>query len=130
MLPVDYVYKVPELQDGWNRIQCINNQKKTDYYFLFKYQIEGAFVNEPPEKASIAFDLLDIGTLIYVIDWKSKRVRDESCHIHLSIPVRNPDVFLERSAYNHLCETLYWFTGDYWSFDFPSRSGSKRSFRI
>ncbi len=66
----------------------------------------------------IAFDLLDLAVAIYTADWHSKRMHDIQADIHISLPVRYPEIWQSNKIQEQLQSLLYWYTEDNWEFSF------------
>ena len=67
-------------------------------------------------------DLLDIATAVYVADWLSPREVDANCEIHLSIPVRNLELFNKPLIIEELQKLLFVYTHTHWFLDFKKRN--------
>ena len=63
-------------------------------------------------------DLIDLAIAISQADRWSKRHKDFPCQIYVRLPVRNIELLNDPELHRLLTETLYWFTGDIWSFEF------------
>lgn len=123
MTQIDYNYDFSDIDSGWSPICChINNGKGMNYVIqIFEKNV---FSLQPPFETSLAFDLIDLAAAVYVADWNSKRRRDMPCHIHISLPLRNPSLFT--ALHQHIQQELYWFTEDEWSFGFKKRITAPR----
>jgi 7-cyano-7-deazaguanine synthase in queuosine biosynthesis len=67
-------------------------------------------------------DLVDIGLAIAAADRLSVRRSTMPCRIHIDLPVRHPEVFTHSSFLNRLCDVLFYYTDDQWSFSFRRRT--------
>ena len=63
-------------------------------------------------------DLIDLGAIISVVDRLTERHQEQSCHIFIKLPMRQPSVFQQMDIYEQIQQLLYWYTGDLWSFEF------------
>lgn len=71
---------------------------------------------------SILADMVDVGIATYVADRFVIRRHDEKAKIRLVLPVRHPELVGDAALLKLLVNTLAWFTGDHWSFEFIKRT--------
>lgn len=79
--------------------------------------------NQVPAEIS---DLVDLAVAVHVADRISIRQEDFPCQIHIVLPVRHPEIFERPQIAEYLRDNLYWYTGDYWLFEFRHRTAHGR----
>lgn len=75
---------------------------------------------------SVLADMVDVAIAAYVADRTILRRMDEKGKIRVIIPIRHPEIFGNELLACHLTNTLGWFTGDQWRFEFKLRQSSGR----
>lgn len=88
--------------------------------------IAGAFQAALPEKVS---DLVDVALAVYITDRLCKRgaIREArylhgwARQLHVTIPLRNPEFWMDPAIHSRLLRVLSYFTEDVWEFDFVPR---------
>jgi len=114
----DYTYTFDDIGDQFSRVQCLNHrtgESQTASVLVDDQQLSCKRQHLLPAQLADCVDLA-------VADRLSIRKADRSCHIHISLPIRHPEVFGDVQILKHLQDTLYWYTHDHWSFAFPARS--------
>ncbi len=71
-------------------------------------------------------DLVDLAVAVYEADRWSQRHPEFPSVIRVRLPVRHIETFQRPEVREHLQQTLYRFTGDYWIFEFTTLSQQKR----
>jgi 7-cyano-7-deazaguanine synthase in queuosine biosynthesis len=71
-------------------------------------------------------DLIDLAVAIYEADRWSLRDSESPCVIRVRLPIRHLSTFQRFELHRQLQEMLYWFTGDYWIFEFTALSEQRR----
>ena len=66
-------------------------------------------------------DLIDLAVAVHVADRLSIRKGEIPCHIHIVLPLRYPRNIDHPHIMQCLVDTLYWYTGDHWCFEFKQR---------
>lgn len=97
---------------------CSDRRKHSAYTTIDDYQF---MTNSDVLLPSILADLVDISVAVHFVDRTIKRSTDISYSFELAMPVRNPDFFSSNEVRNLLKETLFWFTEDFWTFQFSVR---------
>ena len=69
-------------------------------------------------------DLLDLAVAINFADKLAMPKNKRQIRVHVYLPLRNPEIFAQMS--HKLCDLLFWYTGDFWSFHFLSRNAKGR----
>jgi 7-cyano-7-deazaguanine synthase in queuosine biosynthesis len=75
-------------------------------------------------------DLIDIAAAVHMADRLSKGDGDMPRRMLLRLPIRVPEIRDRPSIHQKLQEILYWFTEDYWSFEFTPYCKLGRSAEI
>lgn len=73
----------------------------------------------------LSADLVDIANSAFVADRLVKREGRWLRRLHLSVPVRQTEVWRRREVEESLCELLALYTEDAWSFDFKAWTAAK-----
>jgi len=87
----------------------------TDFLHLRGLQVDGHIA-----------DLIDLAVAISEADRWSQRDPEFPCVIRVRLPVRHLERFNQPGLHEHLRTMLYWFTGDYWIFEFTALSQQRR----
>jgi hypothetical protein len=75
--------------------------------------------NQVPAKIA---DLVDLAVTVHIADRMAIRQEDMPCQIHVVLPMRHPEIFDRLPVVECLQDILYWYTGDYWWFEFIHRT--------
>lgn len=75
---------------------------------------------------SILADIVDLAGAVYVADRLSLQRTPRRVRLEVALPVRHPDVLGSAEMQALLRESLYWFTGRHWLFDFLPRQAVGR----
>jgi hypothetical protein len=87
----------------------------TDFLHLRGLQLDGRIA-----------DLIDLAVAIHEADRWAQRDPNFPCPIRLRLPVRHLEIFNRPEMHEQLQRMLYWFTGDYWTFEFTALSDQRR----
>lgn len=71
-------------------------------------------------------DLIDLAVAISEADRWSQRDPELPFVIRVRLPVRHLEMFKQAELHEHLRQMLFWFTGDYWIFEFSALSQQRR----
>jgi len=71
-------------------------------------------------------DLVDLAVAISEADRWTQRNLEFANVIQVCLPVRNLEIFQSEEIKAHIQQMMYWFTGDYWIFDFKAFSKQHR----
>lgn len=118
----DYTYTFDDIGDQFSRVQCLNHrtgESQTASVLIDDQQLSSKRQHLLPAQLA---DCVDLAVAVAVADRLSIRKADRSCHIHISLPIRHPEVFGDSQMLKQLRDTLYWYTHGHWSFAFPARS--------
>jgi 7-cyano-7-deazaguanine synthase in queuosine biosynthesis len=117
---LDYTYIFDDIGDISRQVSVIDHRENKQFAIsvaVDDYQL----LCQSRVPAEIA-DLVDLAVTIHVADRMSIRQEDFPCRIHVVLPVRYPEMFEQAHIIKCLRDVLYWYTGDYWVFEFKRRS--------
>jgi hypothetical protein len=119
---MEYTYIFPDLTDKLESVQVLHHCTNKEYRIWMKVIDEQLTRSRNLTMPSIAADLIDIATCVYVADWLSPRKQRRSYDIHIDLPVRHPEKFNDAGLADCLKKLLRWYTRDHWHFNFRLRS--------
>ena len=122
MIRMDYTYTFTDIENRFGSVQMIDHQRNIVCQLRVAVDDSRLFpVSDQRVSAQVA-DLFDLAVAVYSADRLSVRQGENSCYIHLEVPVRHPEVLGEASVIEQLQEVLYWYTLDHWYFTFTKRT--------
>src|SRR5436309_16067003 len=89
----DYTYTFDDISDQFSQVQCLNHRTgelQTVYVLVDDQQLSLKRLRLLPTQLA---DCVDLAVAVAVTDRLSIRKADRSCHIHISLPTRHPEVF-------------------------------------
>ncbi|MCB9134264.1 MAG: hypothetical protein H6636_02490 [Anaerolineales bacterium] len=120
-----YCYIFPDLTEKYEELKVIDNLNSKEY--IVKVRVNDAqFANTSSDYVSLLADLVDLATSVYVSDWILPRKIRETFDVHVVLPLRNPNLFMEPSIYEELTNLLRYYTDDNWDFEFVKRKKKPR----
>lgn len=122
MQPFNYHFFFEDLSSAPSPVH-MTSPKRNDPSIFFAEVNDRQFLTQLQQTvpAHLA-DGIDIAIAVAIADRLSLRKGEQTCRIHLSIPVRHPEHFKQPALIQHLQDVLYWYTQDYWSLDFRPRT--------
>jgi queuosine biosynthesis protein QueC len=123
----DYTYIFSNLSDTPNAVSRLGGNTAANRVSPCKVIIEDSQLLSLRRVPAEVADLIDLAVSVYVADRLSIRNTQRPCRIQIVIPIRHPEILGNPQVQNQLSETLYWFTGDRWSFDFVRRTRRGRA---
>lgn len=71
-------------------------------------------------------DMVDLAMAVHFADRFSARRPPWTMHIHVTLPVRRPDLLHALAVQEVLRDALYWYTASVWTFTFEQRTATRR----
>lgn len=96
------------------RVICNNNTAETIHNVFCDDDLLPDYYSA--QKQSILIDILHLAIAINFADKVAKQKKESVLEILITLPLYNVDLF--DSVKTELSKTMYWFTGDNWSFSF------------
>lgn len=125
---MDYTYifsdVTDQLADG--RVQILDHRNNQQQSVQVAIDDRGFRLRKRPQMRAVIADLIDLALTVYVADRLSIRRKDQPCQLLIKLPLRHPEVFKSSAVEEELKRTLFWYTGDYWLFEFGSRTALSR----
>ena len=90
---MDYVGIFSDLIDGLAPVKIIHCRSDQTYVVQARAVDTGLLFTNHAPVPSVAADLIDLATAVYVLDWLSPRRDEKSYSLHIVVPVRNPEIF-------------------------------------
>jgi len=121
MVAYDYTYMFSPISDLLCEVQLINH--RTGKHEKVRVAAQDQHLNYQVLHATAPqlADLVDLGLAVYMADRFSKREANLPCRIHVTLPMRVPDLFNHPKTLQLLRDALYSYTDDNWSFSFEHR---------
>lgn len=73
------------------------------------------------EAPSIAIDLIELAAVVYAVDRAVQPNETTHCRLHVTLPVRCPELLSQGYVQDTLSDILHWYTGYEWDFNFTQR---------
>lgn len=122
MSQIDYAYTFKDIGDNLTPVSVFNHHKgKSDHLKIAAKDNSLWYRNNTPRQVA---DIVDIALAIHIADRLSIPHHNLPCRIHVDLPVREPDLFMQYTE--ELKNILFWYTDDHWSFKFRPRTKSGR----
>jgi hypothetical protein len=117
----DYTYSFDDISDQFSQVRCLNHRTgELQMVAVLVDDHQLSFKRHRLLPAQLA-DCIDLAVAVAVADRLSIRKADRSCLIHISLPLRRPEIFGDSQILKQLQDILYWYTHDHWFFAFPAR---------
>ena len=126
MESVDYAYIFEDISSTYRRVELTDFQRTKKYQF--QVSVDDSQFNlqvNTPLSHELA-DLVDVAVAVAVVDRLSFRKENTRTKIHITLPIRHPETFAAPQTIKLLRDVLYWFTNDWWFFEFTQRTSSER----
>lgn len=125
----DYQYIFEDIESQATSVCRIDLAADEEHHPVLLLKDDPLNLNCGRRLPSVIADLIDIASAVYVADRWSPHSKQKS-EILLSVPVRNAGLFNSEGVQGQLKDTLYWFTGNDWTFDFTKRNKAGRRSEI
>lgn len=121
MNTLDYTYTFNSIAERFNQVKVVDHNKSINDGFV-KIAVKDFTMFHASNKLmpSIVADLVDLASAIDVVDRISARKDDLPCRIHVTLPVRNPEILGKPHIQEKLQSILHWYTGDQWFITFTN----------
>ncbi|MBE2222764.1 MAG: 7-cyano-7-deazaguanine synthase [Anaerolineae bacterium] len=121
---IDYEFAFDDINDGYSKVNLAKKSESDPISFDVSVGDSSIRLLKGNNLSSLQADLLDLAIAINFVDKLSLPKKLRSIHVHVSLPLRHPEIFELNSKM--LQDLLYWYTEDYWSFHFQSRKSLPR----
>jgi|RhiMetdeSRZDD1v2_1073273.scaffolds.fasta_scaffold24201_4 7-cyano-7-deazaguanine synthase in queuosine biosynthesis len=122
MTELDYRYEFDDITDQRSSGKKLDLRTgRPQPFFVRVNDASLRYYSRPSVPPQLA-DLVDLSLAIAAADRLSVRRSTMPCRIHIDLPVRYPEVFTRSSFHDRLCDALFFYTDDHWSFSFSRRS--------
>lgn len=118
---MDYSYIFPDLTDELEHVRVIHHTTNGEYPVHVRVDDKQLMNTNMEKMPSLAADLVDLAGAIYTSDWLSPRKDRRTYDIHISLPLRNSDIFNRDSTLTCLQSLLWNYSKDRWHFEFKPR---------
>lgn len=122
----DYTYIFDAIDDRLSRAWRIDHRTKTTLEFQVAPGDMSLRYWSPVNTLPHIGDLVDLALAVHMTDRFPRRASNRSCRIHVRMSLRNPDLFNQPETLKLLCDVLYWYTDDIWTFTFAQRTQARR----
>jgi len=119
---IDYHYIFTGIANERRRVTLINHKRNKKHNIQIRVDDKQLLSRTYHQFTSITADLVDLATAISLSDRLLHRSEYIRTNIHITLPLRHPEIFSQSQTLKYLHDALYWFSGDYWSFTFELRS--------
>lgn len=111
----------PPMQNSSGRVKAMNLNTGAEFPIQVSLQDDQLLTRIGQRIPSHLADLLDLSVAVHTADRMIKKPFDDSRCFHITLPVRNPDLFGDPAFNKSLSKILSWFTNDQWEFKFIKR---------
>jgi hypothetical protein len=113
-----YIFAFGSKSDNEYKVHLKRQGNEHDFIARLFSDTQYAFSPRRNFHPEIVLDLLDLAVAIYTVDWHSKRTHDIQADIHITLPVRCPEIWQSSEVQAQLVSLLQWYTEDNWEFSF------------
>ncbi len=123
----DYSYTFDAISDCLGMVQLVDQHAGGDLTFQAALNDQRLSYWPSTEVRPQMADLADLALAVHIADRFSGHVPGRSARIQITLPVREPALFNDPATLQALCDVLYWYTEDSWSFSFTQRTKARRA---
>ena len=120
----DYEFIFDDIIDGYNKVHLIKPLRSESISFDISVEDAPIRLLNGYHLTPIQADLLDLATAIHFADKLAIPKKSRSIQVHLSLPLRHPEMFKQNNTLLH--DLLSWYTKDNWHFQFQAHKSKKR----
>lgn len=123
-----YDFEFAELTNLYRRgfVQRTDRQTGHQYSCQVTINDDDFLLRRLESMAPEVADLVDLAVAVHTADRMTARRHDLVYHIHVILPLRRYDILCSSFIMDMLEETLSWYTGDRWTFEFTRRGDTRR----
>jgi 7-cyano-7-deazaguanine synthase in queuosine biosynthesis len=117
----DYTYTFSDIKNSLGHVGMSYGQESQNIEVAIRDK--HLLIRKASQMPSFVADAVDLALAVHLADRLS--VPDsrskQPCNIKIVLPVRRPEKMGQTEFLEQLIETLFWYTGNYWSFEFRKR---------
>lgn len=121
----DYLFAFDDIVDGYSNVNFINNLQSKSFSFDVSVDDENVRLLNGSCLSPLQADLLDLATAIHFADKLAIPRKSKAIQVQVTLPLRHPEIFANNSSL--LQDLLFWYTRDYWHFQFFVRESQVRN---
>ena len=126
MTTEDYRYTFDAIGDRLGSARLVNHQVGEDLTFQVAMDDHHLLYRSETDALPQIADMVDLALAVHIADRFSGHASDRPVNIHITLPVRRPELFAAPAVIQTLHDALYWYTENSWSFTFERRTVERR----
>ncbi len=119
---LDYEFIFNDITDELSPVKMIVCKQQAEHEFRVTVDESQLIMLRTCVMPEIVADLIDLALAVHVTDRLSVPKKTQRIKISVTLPVRHPEILGNSHILEQLEETLFWYTGDLWSFQFAQRT--------